>query len=153
MTTWAPLRMDLQLRCFANPADDYRRGDAAARRHFGEGFVGLDGEFASRAQDHGADAGGPRCLGERLYQRQDKSKRFSGARLRRGDQVMSSQGRFDGLLLYRELVSVKPCFSRLFFRRADKESSEKFFIQMFRRRIGEPTTGEGRRDAIDFLQL
>jgi hypothetical protein len=39
------------------------------------------------------------------------------------------------------VVVLKPCFSRLFFKRAERESSEKVFIQIVGRIIGEPTTG------------
>ena len=54
--TWAPLRIGLELRFFAQPANDHGRAEAGARGHLGEGLVDLERQFAGGAQDQGADA-------------------------------------------------------------------------------------------------
>ena len=86
----------LQLRSLAESADGDGGANAGARRHFGEGLVDLDGEFARRAQDDGADAGMRRLLRDQVDDGQDKRERFAGAGLRGGDHVASGQRRLDG---------------------------------------------------------
>ncbi len=89
----------LQLSALAHPADDDGGAYPRTERHFGERFVGLDGQLAGGAQDDGADAG--RFRGQRFEQGEDKGKRLAGAGLSGGDHVVARQRGRNGLRLDR----------------------------------------------------
>jgi hypothetical protein len=73
--------------------------------HLGEGFMNLDREFASGAQNNGPDAfSGFRE--ERLDERQDESEGLASASLRRGHNIAACKRWLNGKLLHGGGLSV-----------------------------------------------
>ncbi len=133
----------LQLRILAEAADHDGRADAGTGGQLRKHLLDLDGQFPGGDEDDGADAALLGFVLQKVDQRQHKREGFARTGLRRSDQVVSGQCRFDGESLYRRRF-----YEAMLREIALQESGERQFRESFHskceKEIRQPATYEVR---------